>query len=219
MKYIKTYESFLNEQVLNEIGEGSRPFAWKRVGPVSVDRTWMTTLTQVDKDVAGPNWTQLPTMNYEFKSDKATYNVKIAGGWKRYTYIPAFRKPGAPTPQDFDLIIVVSFDVVGSDDTPITNFGEQFRVVTTVTDIVESVVKEIDQWKWVKLQEIRIAPKLEDSEEGKPIAQSKRGRLYLEYIKKQGNRLPGDWTVEIQKDHFLIKRGKWSGGSNFIQIQ
>jgi len=61
---------------------------------------------------------------------------------------------------------------------------------------------------------------LEDIEEGVPVAQSKRGRLYLEYIKKQGHRLPGDWTAEIQKDRFVIKNGKLSSDSpgRFIQL-
>ena len=202
-------------QALNEIGEGSRPFAWKRTGFNKVD-TWMSNLSQVDRaeNVQG-SWTQLPTINYEFKSDKATYNVRIAGGWsKNISIMFGGRKPGAPKPADFNLIIVVAFDVVGMDDTPITNFGEQFRVITTVTDITDTVVREISQIKWIDLKEIRIAPKLEDAEEGKPITQSKRGRFYLEYIKKQGHRLPGDWTAEIDKEMFYLRKGKWSSNTD-----
>jgi hypothetical protein len=61
---------------------------------------------------------------------------------------------------------------------------------------------------------------MEDTDEGKPIAQTKRGRLYLEYIKKQGSKLKGDWTASIEKDSFVIRSGKWSGGSpgQFIQL-
>lgn len=196
-------------QALNEIGEGSRTFAWRRTGHIKVD-TWMSNMSMADmsKHVQG-RWEQLPTINYEFKSDKATYNVRIAGGWDKNIYINFGKKP-ASKPADFNLIIVVSFDVVGMDNTPITNFGEQFRVISTVTDIADTVIKEISQIKWVDLKEVRIAPKLEDAEEGKPITQSKRGRLYLEYIKKQGHRLPGDWTAEIDKEMFILKKGKWS---------
>ena len=53
--------------------------------------------------------------------------------------------------------------------------------------------------------EIRIAAKLEDAEEGKPIIQSKRGRVYLEYIKKQGASLPGTWATEITNDMFVLR--------------
>ena len=72
------------------------------------------------------------------------------------------------------------------------------------------MVKDITEWEWVRLTEIHIAPKMEDMEQGVPIAQSKRGRLYLAYIQKQGKRLPGDWTAEIQKDRFVLLNQKIS---------
>jgi hypothetical protein len=77
-------------------------------------------------------------------------------------------------------------------------------VLSTVVAITKEVVKEIFKIKWVELMEIRIAAKLEDAEEGKPIIQSKRGRFYLEYIKKQGASLPGDWSAEITNDMFVL---------------
>lgn len=220
MKHIQTFEDFLNEAVLNEIGEGVTPFRWKRVGVVKLEN-WMTTLTQVDKADTVPNWTELPSINYEFKSDKATYIVTVGGGWKRHIGISFNAKPNAPKKQDFDLVIVVAFDTTGNQDSTnkeaLTNFGEQFAVMSTVTDIIFSVVKELEEWEWVKLQEIQLAPKYEDEDTGKPITQSKRGRLYLEYIKKQGRRLPGDWSVEIDNDRFTILRGSWAG-SSFIKL-
>ncbi len=215
------FEEFLNENRLNEIGEGSRPFSWRRIGPIKLE-SWMADLSQVDKADTRPVWTQLPGIQYGFQSDKAEYVVRIAGGWQRYVYIPAFSKPGSRKPQDYNLIIVASFDIKTKDPSvegePITNFGEQFRVVSTVIEIIENLVRDIEEWEWVKLQEIRLAPKLESNEEGKPITQTKRGRLYFEYIKKQGRRLPGDWTVEIGSDMFIIKRGKWMGGDKFHQL-
>jgi hypothetical protein len=70
----------------------------------------------------------------------------------------------------------------------ITNFGEQFRVISTVSEIVQDVMKELQQIQWIKVNEIWIVPKAELGEEDIPIPQTKRGRLYLEYIKKQGNK-------------------------------
>jgi hypothetical protein len=220
MKNVHTFEYFLLEQELNEIGEGSNPFPWKRTGSASVDRVWMTSISNLDKGEMTPGkWDKLPEITYEFKSDKATYIVKIVGEFTRYTHISFGSKRPGRTPQDYDMAIGVAFDVVGSEKEAITNFGEQFRVVSTVTDIIESVVKEINEWAWVKLQEIHIAPKMEDAEEGVEITQSKRGRLYLEYIKKQGYRLPGDWTADIQKDRFVLKNGKMSNSSGtMIQL-
>lgn len=220
MKHLNSFEYFLLEQEINEIGEGTAPFPWKRTGSISVDRGWMTTISNLDKgDMVPGRWDKLPEITYEFKSDKATYAVKIIGEFTRYITISFGSKRSDRKPQDYNMAIGVAFDVVGSEKEAITNFGEQFRVVSTVTSIIESVVKEISEWAWVKLQEIHIAPKMEDAEEGVEIAQSKRGRLYLEYIKKQGYRLPGDWTADIQKDRFVLKNGKMSNSSGtMIQL-
>lgn len=202
------------KHILTEIGEGVKPFAFKRTGAESVDRTWMTNMSMHDKGDAPGRWTQLPDIIYSFKSDKASYIVKIAGEFTRYLSISFGRKRSDRKPQDYNMVIAVSFDTVnskiGTDKEAITNYGEQFQVVSTVTDIIAEVVKEISEWEWVKLTEIHIAPKLEDIEQGVPIAQSKRGRLYLAYIQKQGKRLPGNWTAEIKKDRFVLLNQKIS---------
>jgi hypothetical protein len=156
------------------------------------------------KSVTG-KWEELPRLQYEFKSDTATYKAKIGGGYSRRVNISFNRKPDAPKPPDYNLIIVIAFDVVGSEKEVITNFGEQFKVLSTVVAITKQVIQEISEIKWVELMEIRIAPKLEDEDEGKPITQSKRGRFYLEYIKKQGASLPGNWRTEITNDMFVLR--------------
>lgn len=200
------------KHILNEIGEGVTPFAFKRTGPASVDRTWMTTMAEHDKGDAPGRWTRLPDIVYSFKGDKASYIVKIAGEFTRHVSISFGGKRSDRKPQDYNLVIGVSFDTVnskiGTDKEAITNYGEQFQVVSTVTEIIDQVVKDITEWEWVRLTEIHIAPKMEDMEQGVPIAQSKRGRLYLAYIQKQGKRLPGEWTAEIQKDRFVLLNQK-----------
>lgn len=219
MKHLKLFEDFLVEQTLNEIGEGVTPFAWRKTGVTKVT-SWMSDMSMHDK-ASSKKWYPLPPLTYEFKSDKATYIVKILGEYENHTFIHfGSRRPDAPKPQDYNLIIGVAFDVVGSEKEAITNFGEQFQVVSTVSAILQEVVTQIQEIAWVKLQEIHIAPKMEDYEEGKPITQTKRGRIYLEYIKKQGKNLKGDWTAETQKDRFVLKNGRWSGGSpgQFIQL-
>jgi hypothetical protein len=218
MKHLHTFEDFLFEHQLNEIGEGVTPFPFRRVGVTKVD-SWMGEMGTADKSksVTG-NWEELPRLQYEFKGDKATYNVQIAGGYSKRLNVNFGRKPDAPKQPDYNMIIVIAFNVVGSEKEVITNFGEQFKVLSTVVAITKQVVEEISEIKWVQLEEIRIAAKLEDYEEGKPVIQSKRGRFYLEYIKKQGSSLPGDWSVEITNDMFVIKRGKWMGGDKFIPL-
>ena len=221
MKPIKLFEEFYDEtMMINEIGEGSKSFPWKQTGFTKVE-TWTSVLSNVDPTQNVANWTNFPsTIMYKFSSDKASYYVKIAGGWSKHLSINFGRKPGAKPPHKFNLILVIAFDVEGREDTVITNFGEQFRVLTTVTEIAEKVVKDLSEYDWLKITEIRIVPKMEDSEEGVPISQSKRGRLYLEYIKKQGKRLPGDWTARIDDEYFSLLNGKHSSNdpSKYIPI-
>jgi len=213
----------VDEEVINEIGEGVTPFSWKRTGVTKVD-SWMSEMAMVPKsaNVSG-KWEQLATLMYEFKSDKATYEVRIAGGYAKRLNVSFGKKP-AVKPADFNLIIVVAFDLKDkkdtSDEPEITNFGEQFKVLSTVVAITEQVVKEISEIKWVSLAEIRIVPKLEVEDEGKSITQSKRGRFYLEYIKKQGRKLPGQWTVEVTNEMFVLRTGKLSSTNpdKFIEI-
>lgn len=209
MKPIKLFEEFHEEtQMINEIGEGSKSFPWKRTGFTKIE-SWTSELSKVDPTLNVAGWTTFPSaLMYQFSSDKATYYAKIAGGWSKHLSINFGRKPGAKPPHKFNIILVIAFDIEGRDDTVITNFGEQFRVLTTVTEIAQSVIKDLSEYEWLKVTEIRIVPKIEDSEEGVPISQSKRGRLYLEYIKKQGKKLPGDWTARIDDEYFSLLNAK-----------
>jgi len=221
MKHVQLFEDWSDSQHLNEIGEGVVPFAWRKTGLGKVD-SWMAEMSTYDTS-SSIRWYEFEQpLTFEFKSDKATYTVKIVGEFKYNSYPVFGRKPDAPKQHKFDVVIGVAFDVVNSKietgKEELTNFGEQFKVVSTVTAIVEDVMKQLQEIQWIKVQEIHIAPKLEDADEGKPIAQTKRGRLYLEYIKKQGQKLKGDWTAEITNDMFVIKRGKWRGGDKFIQL-
>ena len=205
---ISELKAIIKEEVskaLNEIGEGVTPFPFSRSGGSSVDK-WAEEMASADrsKNISG-QWEELPILTYKFKGDKATYEAKIGGGYSGRVNISFNRKPDAPKSPTYNLIIVIAFDVAGSEKEVITNFGEQFKVLSTVVAITKEVVEEISEMKWIKLMEIRIAAKLEDAEEGKPVIQSKRGRFYLEYIKKQGASLPGNWRTEITNDMFVLR--------------
>ncbi len=94
---VKKYEEFLLEQELRlyEIGEGSRPFSYTRKGSTRVE-SWLGEMGTVDKSkMVEGRYESLPPLMYQFKSDKATYYVRLSAGYKKHTYIPAFSKPGA----------------------------------------------------------------------------------------------------------------------------
>ena len=194
-------------KALNEIGEGVTPFPFRRTGNTKV-ASWMSDLSLIDKKEA--NWvTPLPPIIYTFKSDKATYIVKIGGQASVNRFINWGNKnPNWKKPPDYNILITVAFDVIGGvGKEQITNFGEQFKVISTVTEIVKELSEEVMQFQWVKLSEIYIAAKSEAGEEDKPIDQTKRGRLYLAYIQKQMNRLPGKWIVnKTAKSYELLNR-------------
>ena len=186
---------------LNEIGEGVTPFAFRRTGNAKV-ASWMSDLSLMDKKDARPI-TILSPIIYTFKSDKATYIVKIGGQASVNRYINwADKNPNWKKPQDYNILITVAFDVIGgTGKEQITNYGEQFKILSTVSEIVKELAKEIMQFQWVKLSEIVVAPKLEDGEEDKAVDQTKRGRLYSAYIQKQMDQIPGNWVVN--------KTAKW----------
>ena len=191
-------------KALNEIGEGVTPFPFRRTGNTKV-ASWMSDLSLIDKKDA--NWvTPLPPIIYTFKSDKATYIVKIGGQASINRYINWGNKnPNWKKPPDYNILITVAFDVIGGvGKEQITNYGEQFKVISTVTEIVKELAEEVMQFQWVKLSEIYIAAKSEAGEEDKPIDQTKRGRLYLAYIQKQMNRLPGKWIVNKTAKSFEL---------------
>ncbi len=193
-------------KALNEIGEGVSPLAWKRVGFTKVD-SWMSTLSMVNRaESVNGKWEQLPTILFEFKSDKATYIVKIGGqaSVNQYTDRSA-ENPNLKKPQDYNILIEVSFDVIGgAGKEQITNYGEQFKILSTVSEIVKELAKEIMQFQWVKLSQIYVVPKLESGEEDKAVDQTKRGRLYSAYIQKQMDQIPGNWVVNKTAKSFEI---------------
>jgi hypothetical protein len=191
-------------KALNEIGEGVTPFPFKLSGNTKV-ASWMSDLSLIDKKDARPI-TILSPIIYTFKSDKATYIVKIGGQASVNRYINwADKNPNWKKPQDYNILITVAFDVIGgTGKEQITNYGEQFKILSTVSEIVKELAKEIMQFQWVKLSQIILAPKLESGEEDKAVDQTKRGRLYSAYIQKQMDQIPGNWVVNKTAKSFEI---------------
>ena len=193
---------------LNEIGEGVTPFPFQHVGSVNVG-TWERIMSEYKSDGSSFNEEELPAIEYTFKSDKTTYKTKIYGQFSRHRFIN-FQGKRDPDPRKYNVVITVAFDDTSNPQLgepgseKITNYGEQFKVMSTVTKISIEVAKEIMEIDGVKLTAIHIGPKFESDEKGKPAAQTKRGRLYLEYIKKQSVNLPGTWTSVILDDRFVL---------------
>jgi hypothetical protein len=104
------------------------------------------------------------------------------------------------------LEVWISFTVDESDED--TNMNEQYSVMATVIQCVEDFIKRAS--KYFIIKEININPKSDTSSDAQ--LDSKRGRLYLAYVKRNISKLPGKWTAYADSEGVSIKNGDWSGG-------
>jgi hypothetical protein len=105
----------------------------------------------------------------------------------------------------------ISFYVSGKDRERTTNLGEQYQVLSTVTEITVNFIKGIiDEYR---LDNIWIIPKADEGEEVSP--NNRRGKFYEAYLRKQINKIKRPLTVSIGQDGgFVILDGHWSSQSN-----
>tara|TARA_B100000513_G_scaffold187083_1_gene109309 strand:- start:1429 stop:2040 length:612 start_codon:yes stop_codon:yes gene_type:complete len=200
MKYLKLYEELISE--IGDAGMKIRP--WRRDGANSDYES-----AQEFKDIGaedtggeidGESW-------YKFTTKQGTeYSVCI-----EYQWYSDGKGNGSGT------IVQASVDFYAGDEydgrmdksMSITNKGEVFVVMATVTDIV---VDWINEWnKLFPIEMFIIEPKLEKDERdmlhapGYDTSKTKRGRLYQIYIKKQIKRLNKKYFLSnLRKDKFII---------------
>jgi hypothetical protein len=117
MKYVKTYGEFLNEQMINEIGEASsKGFDWE----------W--------DNFSKKNYKATGELIATFKTDNETYEVKIerevGGTHGPDAYVLGFGvSTGGYHNVDYDVEV---------------NKGEMFNVLSTVVNIIKKAVDMLD---------------------------------------------------------------------------
>ena len=191
--------------ILNEIGEGVKPFPFKLWGTYD-EKYWQDYLRDFNenldkiKDPADRAWVSYridKNIGYEFKSDKENYYVSIEGSGHG---IADPVKEG----RRWDIRARVDFGTKDKgDDT--TNLGEQFAVMSTVVAIVEEFVKKIDADKDYRVSRMAFFPKREKGDETGPLG-TKRGKMYMAYIQKQLPRFKGQWKIREGFDNITIER-------------
>jgi len=179
---------------LNEIGDASA-----KVYPYTSTTTPKEIVNQADKFFSIP---RSDTFYYEkvlfnFKTDKADYRVTAHTRLERQTYInfvddPNF-KPGPP----YKTTISLGFTTEGNEEEEATNLNEQFSVLSTITNIVIDFIEQLNK-AGGNVTAVFVPPKGDDVKDSK--VDSKRGRLYAAYIKKNLSKIPGYITKEIQDD-------------------
>jgi hypothetical protein len=215
---LKLYEVYT--EILNEVGEGtSKPFPLTYKPTVTIELSRLANIGKKHPGTEEKPWAAELSFFYDFENDKGyKYKVNFMGwaGVSDSYYSQGLRralggdKDTEPEEVTFDSAYNVSFDVHGGREEE-TNFQEQYRVLATVVQCVRDFVEQADKTP-IPVKQLDIVPKVgEDEEKG---MDSKRGRFYLAYIKKQVKTLPGDWSVTkmYSEGGVSIKRGNWRGG-------
>jgi len=192
-------------EILNEIGEGVKPFPFKLWGTVDV-KYWHDYLQHFEEDAdeildpfdrAYANYKVDKKVGYEFKSEKEDYFVSIEG----YGYAtPDPVKEG----RKWDIRIRADFGTKEKGDTA-TNLGEQFAVMSTVVACVEDFVKKMDADKKFQVRRMEFTPKREPGESTGPEG-TQRGKMYIAYIQKQLPRFEGQWKMRMGMNNIIVER-------------
>jgi hypothetical protein len=187
---------------LNEIGDASA-----KSYPFTVD-TDPSKLVDIAKEYHKTHTSHIyyqTKLTYRFKTDKANYVVTFAVSMERKRYInftgaPNF-KPGPP----YDTYVEVGFNIDGETKERNTNLNEQFSVLSTVTKIIFDFIDKLNA-SGGNLMILYIGAKNDTDSSTK--LDSKRGKLYAAYLKKNLSKLPGYDAREHTNDD----------GNEFIQI-
>lgn len=192
--------------ILNEVGEASaKPFKWTK-------KNSLNNLFAVLKNISEEQWSPFKIFRYEAQSENAKYSIRFGCAIKDKNLIRLALPGSKPKPkpkEKYDLIIYIAFNVVGARSEKLTGLNEQFGLMATVVQCITDFVKNMDNE--IEIKEINIQPKSDTNAD--PNVDSKRGRLYLSYIKKNISKLPGKWTAYGGDTEISIKNGDWTGGN------
>ena len=169
---------------LNEIGDASsKVFSYKKI-KYGIDAKSFKEITDEDDRVDG-----IETENiYEFETDLGT------------KYVVNFQIEYNPDYQELD--VEIDFTTIGNLRMDPTNKGEQYAVMTTISDIMVNWVNEWD--KYFYINQVWIEPKVDADEDIEMSVFSQRGRLYKIYLDKQLSRLNKSYKVEQKPNAFKI---------------
>ena len=192
--------------ILNEIGDASaKPFKWSVNR--SIDLVSKQFIVGIENQKYKSDWLGPIKFGYTAHSNKAQYDITMeALGRKRMILQLPGKQKTKPKGPMYELEVWISFTVDESDED--TNMNEQYSVMATVIQCVEDFIEKAS--KHFLIKEITINPKSDNSSDAQ--LDSKRGRLYMAYVKRNISKLPGKWTAYANSEGVLIKNGDWTGG-------
>ena len=199
MKHIKLFEEHINE--IGDAGMKIRPWRFDGAGSDYRSAQEFKDLEAKDNEEGeyeGESW-------YNFTTKQGTdYSVSIQYYWM------------SDNPLEDGYIYDASVDFYAVDEDSgrmdnsmsMTNKGEIFEVMATITDIIIDWINEWDKVFYIDL--IKLEPKVEEYERdimnapGFKAAKTKRGRLYRAYIQKQIKKLDKKYLFADIKGRFEI---------------
>jgi len=211
--------------IISEIGEASaKPFTITKKPMIEVELNHNANHANKYPGDSNNQWQAEEQFEYEFVNDDGvSYTVDLRG-WiaisdSYYSYgirkaLSRGRDIG-PNKITFTNSFNVSFnrtkDIYRGEKE--TNMFEQYRVLATVVECIRDFVETADKTP-IPIMELQIIPKADDEDTGVSL-DSRRGRFYMAYIRKQVKTLPGVWSVIKmgRNDAISIKRGKITGAS------
>ena len=174
--------------ILNEVGEANvKPFNWTQTSGISAK--------QFKERMGSKNWRDIgyDTVNtYEFTTDKGTVylvDIMIESVYPDYVTIEA----------EIDFSTKNKAGITNMD---VTNMHEQYAVMSTITDIFTTWINEWDEELYIS--KIKIDPIKESDEDGDSV-DSRRGKLYHAFMKKQLSKLNKQYGVRVFSNYFLIE--------------
>jgi hypothetical protein len=193
--------------ILKEIGDASaKPLVWGSKGDISALAKQFASV--IDNKKSGMNMVGPSIFGYTAQSDNAIYDINIEAFGRRRL---SLQLPGKPKSKEVGpshvMEVWISFTVNDSDED--TNLNEQYRVMATLIACVQDFVRKVSDT--FEIKEINILPKSDTSSDAQ--FDSHRGRLYLAYVKRNIDKLPGKWTAYANEDGISIKNGSWEGGN------
>jgi hypothetical protein len=207
----KISKEFDESYSINEVGEGtSKPFEYKmQKGGREIKME-----TNIEELFSYADAMFSIRSNRTRLNNNAPLFWKVSGDKGYYTIImnPTFKRPISSKESDnepkYHMQYDITFDAAGGEAESLTNFNEQYRLLATIIKIMIEFNNEAS--KYFKVDEILISPKLENYETDLGITpdNSKRGKFYLAYVKKNLKRLEGKWSARIDSDgHIILKVG------------
>jgi hypothetical protein len=180
------------KDILLEIGDASaKPFAFKKTAGDSAEE-YKEKLPDYSDFSNDSNM-----IEYEFTTDKQTkYIVSID--------IDVMRTPGT-IQSEVDFGAQTAGGGFSLDD---TNLGEQYRVMSTIKEIVFEFIEEWQEHWYIhnlEVAPIKSSDGGDDKDDSIDGVDSRRGKLYLAYIKKNLPKLSKPYGVRVFNDYFLIQ--------------